>query len=72
MNEKRDAERRLRLAGKPEWEEIAWSTYRLKVNGGWLYRYGDHGYGFCPVITFAPDGPSAYDSGLRGARLGGA
>ncbi len=38
-----DVERQIKFSTVPAWEEITWSTYRLQVPGGWLYRY-ERGY----------------------------
>lgn len=36
-----------------EWQEVAPSTFRLEVEGGWLYRY-DYRSNMTPGQNFAP------------------
>lgn len=35
-----------------KWEEVAYETWRLKVPGGWLYRYREFGN---PTMAFVPE-----------------
>jgi hypothetical protein len=41
----------------PKWENVADNTTRLKIEGGYLYRFGQTGYVYCPTIAFVPDVP---------------
>ncbi len=45
-----DAVRAAKFADRPEWDDVTWRTYRLKVEGGWLYRYG-----YSEAMTFVPE-----------------
>jgi hypothetical protein len=40
-------------AAHPQWEEGPMLTWRLKVPGGWLYRYGNSG-----AMAFVPEAGS--------------
>lgn len=64
MSSKKKPDQKYRGNGNHEWEPAALNTYRLRVPGGWLYRYevpGTNIYSPGPVMAgcqeFGAGGP---------------